>query len=208
MKESTEKVIDSYLGSIKSTLIQELSDEEAMQYIKWIKKLASDTIKDRKEKALIAEIKKCSKEEVKRIKKLKMQKKGYMAMNYPNDLKIGNIVYVNFGYGYCGEISDGHYGIVLSKIVANMYLILPLSSEPLKVMNVGLENLGLPNAEGIGEGKTSYLRFNQIRYVHYRRLEKIKGISDGIISLSPENLKFVNDKVIEFLSYSIDKLDT
>ena len=206
MKDTTEKVIESCLASLKGEILQELSEEEAIQYVTWIRTLLSETIKDRKEKVLLAQIKKCKEEDIDNIKKLKKKKKTYMPLNYPKDLKIGDIVYVNFGYGYCNEISKGHYGIILSNIRANMYLTLPLSSEPLKAMPIGLTDLGLPNAEGLKVGKISYLCFDQLRYLHYRRIEKIKGISDGIIPLSSEKLKFVMEKVQEFLDLGVDKI--
>ena len=86
-----------------------------------------------------------------------------------------------------------------------MYLILPLSSEELRKYPIGISDLGLPNAQGIQHGKISYLRFDQLRYLHYRRLEKIINVKDGIVKLSPEQLKTVYTHLTSFLNFPVDK---
>ena len=58
MKTETIKSIDSYLASIKSDLLANMTDEEALQYVKWSQHKLSQTIKDRKEKKILADIKK------------------------------------------------------------------------------------------------------------------------------------------------------
>ncbi len=206
MKTETIKSIDSYLASIKSDLLANMTDEEALQYVKWSQHKLSQTIKDRKEKKILADIKKLNPTtDGQAISKLRNLKKKYLPSNYPYNLEIGDIVYVNFGFGFCSELSDGHYGIVLSELIANMYLILPLSSEELRKYPMGISDLGLPNAQGIQHGKISYLRFDQLRYLHYRRLEKIINVKDGIVKLSPEQLKTVYTHLTSFLNFPVDK---
>lgn len=206
MKTETIKSIDSYLASIKSDLLANMTDEEALQYVKWSQHKISQTIKDRKEKKILADIKKLNPTtDGQAISKLRNLKKKYLPSNYPYNLEIGDIVYVNFGFGFCSELSDGHYGIVLSELIANMYLILPLSSEELRKYPIGISDLGLPNAQGIQHGKISYLRFDQLRYLHYRRLEKIINVKDGIVKLSPEQLKTVYTHLTSFLNFPVDK---
>lgn len=206
MKTETIKSIDSYLASIKSDLLANMTDEEALQYVKWSQHKLSQTIKDRKEKKILADIKKLNPtSDGQAISKLRNLKKKYLPSNYPYNLEIGDIVYVNFGFGFCSELSDGHYGIVLSELIANMYLILPLSSEELRKYPIGISDLGLPNAQGIQHGKISYLRFDQLRYLHYRRLEKIINVKDGIVKLSPEQLKTVYTHLSSFLNFPVDK---
>lgn len=183
-----------------------MTDEEALQYVKWSQHKLSQTIKDRKEKKILADIKKLNPtSDGQAISKLRNLKKKYLPSNYPYNLEIGDIVYVNFGFGFCSELSDGHYGIVLSELIANMYLILPLSSEELRKYPIGISDLGLPNAQGIQHGKISYLRFDQLRYLHYRRLEKIINVKDGIVKLSPEQLKTVYTHLSSFLNFPVDK---
>ena len=206
MKTETIKSIDTYLASIKSDLLANMTDEEALQYVKWSQHKLSQTIKDRKEKKILADIKKLNPTtDGQAISKLRNLKKKYLPSNYPYNLEIGDIVYVNFGFGFCSELSDGHYGIVLSELIANMYLILPLSSEELRKYPMGISDLGLPNAQGIQHGKISYLRFDQLRYLHYRRLEKIINVKDGIVKLSPEQLKTVYTHLTSFLNFPVDK---
>lgn len=206
MKTETIKSIDSYLASIKSDLLANMTDEEALQYVKWSQHKLSQTIKDRKEKKILADIKKLNPTtDGQVISKLRNLKKKYLPSNYPYNLEIGDIVYVNFGFGFCSELSDGHYGIVLSELIANMYLILPLSSEELRKYPIGISDLGLPSAQGIQHGKISYLRFDQLRYLHYRRLEKIINVKDGIVKLSPEQLKTVYTHLSSFLNFPVDK---
>lgn len=206
MKVDTIKTIDSYLASIKGALINNLTDEEAIRFVEWANCKLSQTIKDRKDRQIAAEIKKLDPVKDKRqISKLKSTRKKYLPTNYPYNIGIGDIVHVNFGFGFCNEISGGHYGIVLSDIVANMYLVLPLSSEELRRYPVGLTDLGLPNAEGIKHGKVSYLRFDQLRYLHYRRLERIKYTQAGVVKLSSDQLDIVYNHLKKFLDFPIDK---
>jgi len=173
MKAETVKKIDSILAYIKGELISGFNDDDAILFVEWSKKKLSDTIKDKKEKAVLSRLKSCNDEKDK--KRLELTKKKYLPSNYPVNIKVGDIVHVNYGFGFCSEISNGHYGIILSEFKANTYFVIPLGSEPLKSHPFYFDDLNLPSKSGRIPNKKSYLQFNQIGSVHYRRLENIHG---------------------------------
>lgn len=207
MTDETIKHVESILNYIKGEIIRGTSDENAILYVDWIKTLLTDTIKSEKELALNSEIrfeKQKDNPDYSKIRQLKKKKKKYEHLHYNHDLKIGDIVYVNYGYGYCGELSTGHYGIIMSDIVNNMYFVVTLSSDPLKDFPFYLEGLDLPNAEG-DKNKKSYVRFEQSRFMHYRRITNISvNGSDVFRSLNEQQIKDVYQKFIEFTKLDID----
>lgn len=77
----------------------------------------------------------------------------------------------------------------MSEIVNNMYFVTTLSSDPLNDFPFYFEGLNLPNSEG-NKDKKSYIRFEQSRFMHYRRITNItiNGISI-YRSLTPEQIK-------------------
>ena len=150
--------------------------------------------------------KKKEKPDFDKIKQLKKKKKKYEHTNYNHNLKIGDIVHINYGYGYCGELSMGHYGIVMSDIVNNMYFIVALSSDPLNDFPFYFEGLNLPNAED--NNKKSYVRFEQARFMHYRRITNIS--INGITMhrcLKPEQIVELKKNYLKFMKLSIDTVD-
>ena len=207
MKDETKIYVESILNYIKGELSRSVSEDDAIIYVDWIKTLLSDTIKQEKELNLNAKIRaEKSKENPNQsvISQFKKKKKKYEHQNYNHNLKIGDIVYVNHGYGYCAELSTGHYGIIMSDIVNNMYFVITLSSDPLKDFPYYLEGLNLPNAEG-DKDKKSYVRFEQSRFMHYRRLTNISVNGNEIYrSLTPEQIKDVKTKFVEFMKLGID----
>lgn len=128
------------------------------------------------------------------------EKKKYLPKNYPSQLEIGDIVHINFGYGYCSELSDGHYGIVMSEMKANMYFIIPCSSEPLRIMEFPIK-LEVPNKEH-DKDKISYLRFDQMRMIHYRRIEKVSN--NKTYNVGNYNVLRIHKKINEFFNFNID----
>ncbi len=56
--------------------------------------------------------------------------------------------------------------------------------------------LGVPNKEQ-NKNKTSYLRFDQMRMIHYRRIENI--IAGSIFNIGEENITQAFKKLDEFL---------
>lgn len=198
MTEQESKKLASLMGTLKGTIIQNIAPHNFEKFIGWCNKLALDTNKDKIEKTLINKIKK-EKDSIKK-EKLIQDKKRYLPSNYPSEINIGDIVHINFGYGYCNEMADGHYGVVMSGIKANMYFVIPCSSEPLRVMEFPIK-LGVPNKEHNNE-KISYLRFDQMRTIHYRRIEKV---SDGKpYNVGEYNILRIYKKINEFFNFSID----
>ena len=207
MTEETVKHVESILNYVKGEIFRSISDEDAILYSNWIKSLISDTIKNDKEFKIISEIKKEKAKEqtdFAKIKQLKTKKKKYEHQNYNHNLQVGDIVYVNYGYGYCGELSTGHYGIIMSDIVNNMYFVIALSSDPLNDYKYYLEGLNLPNAES-DRNKKSYVRFEQSRFVHFRRLTNISINGLQIYrKLTSEQIKDVKKHFSDFMKLNID----
>jgi hypothetical protein len=119
--------------------------------------------------------------------------------NHPLNISKGDIVHVRFGVNLGDELSDldpslkdldGHYGIVVAQ-KGFMFLILPLTSSPLKLNDPDLdfyfEGLALP-----GGYDKSYLAFAKMRFIHFRRIKRIHGIPDGKKTLLPDQVKKMN----------------
>jgi hypothetical protein len=208
MKQDIIDEIDSTLKYIKGELISSFNEEDADLYIKWAKKKVYDTIQNEKEFIVNQEIKSVKAKtpiDYKLIKTLKKKKKKYEHQNYNHDLKIGDIVHVDYGFGYCGELSIGHYGIIMSEIKNNMYFIVALSSDPLNSFPFYFENLSLPNAD-CDKNKKSYVRFEQSRFLHYRRIENIT-INNMVIEkhLDAPQIVKLKEKFLEFMKLTVDK---
>ena len=141
----------------------------------------------------------------KEINKIKKKRMALESKNYPKKISIGDIIYLQCGFGYCGEINTNHYAIVMSEIKNQMYFIIPLSSDELRMLPYYLEGLNLPNAE-YDENKLSYVRFDQARFVHYRRIENIM-VNDKILTrkVKPEDMIEVNKKFLEFMNFQLTK---
>jgi len=120
--------------------------------------------------------------------------------NFPRQLNKGDIIHVDFGVGFCDELSKGHYGIVLSRLY-EMYLVAPLTKTPQRygVNNMELHGLGLP---GRLPDDISYVNFTQVRYVHRRRIENIDGVTGGVKHLSQEEADEVLDKFYKIVKSS------
>lgn len=199
MTEEESRKLSSLLGSLKGTVIKNVKTDDFDLFFSWCNKLALDTRKDKTEKALLSKIKAEKDATIKA--KLIEEKKKFLPSNYPSQIEIGDIVHINFGYGYCSELSDGHYGIVMSSMKANMYFVIPCSSEPLRIMEVPIK-LGVPNKE-YDKNKISYLRFDQMRMIHYRRIEKVSY--NKTYNVGEYNILRIHKKINEFFNFDIDK---
>ena len=198
MTEEENRKISSLIGSLKGTVIDNVKYEDWDLFFSWCRKLASDTRKDKKEKSLLSKIR--LEKNVEKRNELIEEKKKFLPSNYPTKIEIGDIVHINFGYGYCSELSDGHYGIIMSEMKANMYFIIPCSSEPLRIMEFPIK-LGVPNKER-NPDKISYLRFDQMRMIHYRRIEKVSY--QKTYNVGKYNILRIYKKINEFFNFSID----
>lgn len=200
MSVEQDKKIQSLYASLKNVMPQNLDKDEQEQLLEWIHTLILDTSKERKFQNINGLLKKLNSTS-EEYKKLIQKKESVRHKNYPTNLKIGDIVSVKYGFGYCSEISNTHYGIVFSEYIAGLYLILPLSSEPLKKKILYLDNLNLPNKDGI-KNKRSYIQLNHAKFMYYRRLEKIKG--RGTINIGAEEIRRISKEFINFLNLPID----
>lgn len=198
MTEEESRKLSSLIGSLKGTVINNVKSNDWDLFFSWCRKLALDTRKDKKEKFLLSKIK--SEKDVERRNELIEEKKKFLPSNYPTKIQIGDIIHINFGYGYCSELSDGHYGIVMSNMKANMYFIIPCSSEPLRIMEFPIK-LGVPNKEHDSE-KISYLRFDQMRMIHYRRIERVSY--HKTYNVGNYNILRIYKKINEFFNFNID----
>ena len=198
MTEEESRKLSSLIGSLKGTIIKNVKTDDFDLFFSWCNKLALDTRKDKTEKSLLSKIKKENDPTKKR--EFIEEKKKFLPQNYPSKIEIGDIVHINFGYGYCSELSDGHYGIIMSDMKANMYFIIPCSSEPLRIMEFPIK-LGVPNKER-NKDKISYLRFDQMRMVHYRRIEKVSY--NKTYNVCKYNILRIYKKINEFFNFDID----
>lgn len=196
-----EKKIQSLYASLKTVMNQNLTNDEMEQFLEWSHIIILDTSNERKKLELLKQIRKIqyskNADDIQKVAEMKIKKKKYEPKNYPKNITIGDIVYVHYGFPYCNEISEGHYGIVMSEIQGSSFLIIPLSSEPYNKFKYSFIDLKLPNKKGIKEEKISYALFNQSKYIHYRRLECINGcgkrnIGDKVYDLCENYLRFLN----------------
>lgn len=202
MSIEQDKKIQSLYASLKNVMNQNMSKDEQEQFLEWMHKVIIDNSHEKKKLELLSKMRqlknKNDEESKQAYYKIKQEKKKYEPQNYPSNLEVGDIVYVRYGFPYCSEMGDGHYGIVMSEIQGSTYLIVPLSSEPYKKCIVSLTGLNLPNKEHMGDEKISYVIFNHAKYVHYRRLEKINGCGRKNVG---DDIYEICDKFIEFLKF-------
>ncbi|MGD7051409.1 type II toxin-antitoxin system PemK/MazF family toxin [Sutcliffiella horikoshii] len=193
--DSKERVQD-IVKSIYGTLLDK-DKEYAINYAEWILKLLKDGHHNKQQVELNKQIRflkpKTDSESLRLVKKLKQKRSKHMPKEYPTSLQKGDIINVEFGSGYCDELDSNHYGVILSNIVGSMYLVAPLTSvKPKGGEILYYDDLGLPSKD-----KTitkSYVLFNQIKFIHFRRLEKITSVKNGKKHLSPVRVKEIIDK--------------
>jgi hypothetical protein len=198
-------IVNSKLRAIKGELLRgDMNDKEINLYLSWISKLLRDTISHNKDIVLLREYRYYNKiGDIKESNKIKKKRKSLEPVNYPKNLSIGDIVYLQCGFGYCGEINTNHYAIIMSEIKNQMYFIVPLSSDELRLFPYSLKGLNLPNSAH-DEDKISYVRFDQARFVHYRRIENIR-VNDTVLkrSVKPEDIIEINKKFLEFMNFQL-----
>jgi len=201
MSIEQSKKIQSLYASLKNVMNKNLNADEQEQFLEWMHKLIIDGTHEKKKLELLVQIRalnnKSDSESRNLLYSLKKEKKKHEPENYPSSLNIGDIVYVRYGFPYCSEMADGHYGIVMSDIQGSCYLVIPISSKPYKKFPLPLYNLNLPNKEHIGSEKISYVKFNHAMYLHYRRLENVNGcgrrnIGNQIFDVCEKFLEFLN----------------
>ncbi len=114
-----------------------------------------------------------------------LEKQGYQTQ--PDDLTIGDVVWVEFGINVGTELSDyktkGHYAVVVALDLGNV-VVIPLSSREgthsALTFDIGVIN-GLNR-----ENQHSFLKVDAIRSISKRRIGRMQGKSGGKLSLEPE----------------------
>ena len=118
----------------------------------------------------------------------------------PDDIRRGDIVWVEFGVNVGNELSDvftkGHYALVWAVDLGNV-VVIPLTSRnsynSLLCLDLGL-------IEGLNEdGLTrSYLKLDAIRSVSKRRIGRMPNRNKGKLTLSDEQLKKVKNHIYNY----------
>ena len=168
MKKVSKKKINTTLKNIENKL-HNIDSEVAEEYIEWI---------DKKTTYL----------------KQSLDRSGYGPQ--PDDLKRGDIVWVEFGINVGTELSDhqtkGHYAIVWAVDLGNV-IVIPLSSRPAPgsclTYDVGV-------IEGLveeGVNYKSYLKLDAIRSVSKRRIGRMPGKCGGKVTIDQKLLNTVQD---------------
>ena len=168
MKKVSKKKINTTLKNIENKL-NNIDSEVAEEYIEWI---------DKKTTYL----------------KQSLDRSGYGPQ--PDDLKRGDIVWVEFGINVGTELSDhqtkGHYAIVWAVDLGNV-IVIPLSSRPAPgsclTYDVGV-------IEGLveeGVNYNSYLKLDAIRSVSKRRIGRMPGKCGGKVTIDQKLLNTVQD---------------
>ena len=123
-----------------------------------------------------------------------IEKSGYGAQ--PDQLKRGDIVWVEFGINVGTELSDhqtkGHYAIVWAVDLGNV-IVIPLSSRPAPgsclTYDVGV-------IEGLvqeGVDYRSYLKLDAIRSISKRRIGRMPGKNGGKVTIDDKLLTTIQD---------------
>ena len=168
MKKVSKKKINTTLKNIENKL-NNIDSEVAEEYIEWI---------DKKTTYL----------------KQSLDRSGYGPQ--PDDLKRGDIVWVEFGINVGTELSDhqtkGHYAIVWAVDLGNV-IVIHLSSRPAPgsclTYDVGV-------IEGLveeGVNYKSYLKLDAIRSVSKRRIGRMPGKCGGKVTIDQKLLNTVQD---------------
>lgn len=131
-----------------------------------------------------------------------IEKSGYGAQ--PDDLKRGDIVWVEFGINVGTELSDyktrGHYALVWAIDLGNV-IVIPLSSRDAPGSELTFDIGIIPELNEKDQEMHSYLKLDAIRSISKRRVARMSGKEKGKITLSSENLKQVEQAIrFAFLS--------
>ncbi len=118
----------------------------------------------------------------------------------PDDIKRGDIVWVEFGVNVGNELSDvftkGHYAVVWAVDLGNV-VVIPLTSRnsynSMLCLDLGIIN-GL-NDDGLTR---SYLKLDAIRSVSKRRIGRMPNKQYGKLTLSEEQLEKVKNHISNY----------
>jgi hypothetical protein len=209
LRDSSNKSVSrGILNALWSELL-DVDENYAETYLRWCLNKLKINKQHQEELRLKRERNNATTEDKK--KELTLKIKAISHKNLPKNISKGDIVHVNFGINLGDELSDidynnkpltGHYGIVLGQ-KGFMFLIVPITSQAQRVEpKMTLKDLGLP-----GTTTESHVAFAKMRCVHIRRIQRIHSLPEGKKTLSPELLKELEEKVLEFWSLNPPKVD-
>lgn len=116
----------------------------------------------------------------------------------PDDLKRGDIVWVEFGINVGTELSDyatkGHYAIVWAVDLGNV-IVIPLSSRPAPGSMLTFDLGVIEGLVQAGVDYRSYLKLDAIRSISKRRIGRMPGKDGGKVSISNDLLDKIKDIV-------------
>jgi len=117
----------------------------------------------------------------------------------PDDIKRGDIVWVEFGVNVGNELSDvftkGHYALVWAVDLGNV-VVIPLTSRNSYNSMLCLD-LGVIN--GLNEAETkSFLKLDAIRSISKRRIGRMPNKREGKLVLSEKQLNKVKDHIYNY----------
>lgn len=168
MKKVSKKKINTTLKNIENKL-NSIDIEVAEEYIEWI---------DKKTTYL----------------KQSLDRSGYGPQ--PDDLKRGDIVWVEFGINVGTELSDhqtkGHYAIVWAVDLGNV-IVIPLSSRPAPGSCLTYDVGVIEGLVDEGVNYRSYLKLDAIRSVSKRRIGRMPGKCGGKVTIDDKLLNTVQD---------------
>ena len=125
-------------------------------------------------------------------------KNGYNAQ--PDDLKRGDIVWVEFGINIGNELSDvftkGHYALVWQIDLGNV-VVIPLTSRNSYNSPLCL-NLGVIKGLNDEHPTNSYLKLDAIRSISKRRIARIPNKEKGKIELDNYRIRIIKRHIYTY----------
>ena len=168
MRNGNKKKISNILKSIENKL-SNIDSEVAEEYIEWI---------DRKTTFL----------------KQSIERSGYGPQ--PDDLKRGDIIWVEFGINVGTELSDhqtkGHYAIVWAVDLGNV-IVIPLSSRPAPGSCLTYDVGVIDGLVEEGVNYRSFLKLDAIRSISKRRIGRMPGKCGGKVTIDNKLLNTIQD---------------
>lgn len=170
MSKSSKRKISATLKSIENKL-SNINNEVAEEYIEWI---------DRKTTYL----------------KQSLDRTGYGPQ--PDDLKRGDIIWVEFGINVGTELSDhqtkGHYAIVWAVDLGNV-IVIPLSSRPAPGSCLTYDVGVIEGLVDEGVDYKSYLKLDAIRSISKRRIGRMPNKNGGKVTIDEKLLNQIQDLI-------------
>ena len=129
------------------------------------------------------------------------QKSSYMPQ--PDDLKKGDVVWVEFGINVGTELSDrnkkGHYAVVWAIDLGNV-IVIPMSSRPINNSKLCLDLGIIEQLNEENQSAHSYLKVDAIRSICKRRISRMSKQKNGKVSFAfKSRLNFKNNHLNEVL---------